>query len=181
VPTAVVALLYAAACALVAKDAYDTGEATATWGQLTGSTAVALGLVVTAVAVGRRPALIVPGPAPRPAFVVGAAALAMLGWVAIPPTRIGTAAVVLLALGATRIVLSLSRRGDWGHRHELALASGALVAAGGFAFLTTPIGEVSDAEKYGHNVALLALVVVLCAAASLRTGGAGPRRAHVSA
>ncbi|CAI9399190.1 hypothetical protein [Nocardioides sp. T2.26MG-1] len=177
----VVALLYAAACGLVAKDAYDTGEATATWGQLAGSSAVAAGLVVAAVTLGRRPGLIVPGPVPRPALVAGAAGLAMLGWVAIPPTRLGTAAVVLLALGAIGTVQALSRRGDWGRRHELALASGALVAAGAFAFLTTPIGDVSDAEKYGHNVALLTLVVLLCAAASRRAGRAGPGRAVVPA
>lgn len=177
----VVALLYAAACGLVAKDAYDTGEASATWGQLVGSAAVAVGLVVAAVRLGHRPALIVPGPVPRPALVVGAAALAMLGWVAIPPTRLGTATVVLLGLGAIGTVQLLARRGDWGQRHELALASGALVAAGGFAFLTTPIGDVSDAEKYGHNVALLALVVLLCAAAARRTGRAGPERAVVPA
>ena len=40
----------------------------------------------------------------------------------------------------------------------LALAGGALVAAGCFAFLTTPIGEVTDQQKYAHNVVLLLLV-----------------------
>ncbi|HEY0952161.1 hypothetical protein, partial [Nocardioides sp.] len=47
-----VGLLYAAACALVAQDAYATGEATATWGQLVASAAVAAALVLAALRVG---------------------------------------------------------------------------------------------------------------------------------
>jgi len=156
-----VVLLYVAASALVLKDAYDTGEASATWGQLMGSSLAAVGLVVAAFVVGRRPALILPGPVPRAAYVWVAAFVAMIGWVAIPPTRIGTALVALIALGAVLVVWRWSHRGDWGQAQVLALASGALVAAGCFAFLTTPIGEVSDAEKYAHNVVLLALVVLL--------------------
>lgn len=156
-----VALLYAAACALVMKDAYDTGEASATWGQLVASTAAAGGLVVAAFAVGRRPALIVPGAVPRPAAVWIAAVLTMGAWVAIPPTRLGTALVAALGVAAVVVVWRWSHHGDWGQLHVLALASGAVVAAACSAFLATPIGEVSDAEKYGHNVALLALVVGL--------------------
>lgn len=157
----VVVFLYAAACALVMKDAYDTGEASATWGQLVGSAVAALGLVVAALVVGRRPSLILPGAVPRPLLVWATAFFAMVGWVAIPPTRLGTALVALLALGVAVAVWQWSRRGDWGPPHVLALASGAVVAAGCFAFLTTPIGEVSDGEKYGHNVALLALMLAL--------------------
>ena len=97
-----------------------------------------------------------------------AAYAAMIGWVAIPPTRIGTALVALLALGTVVVVWRWSHRGDWGQPHVLALASGAVVAAGCFAFLTTPIGEVSDAEKYGHNVTLLALMVALSLGAAHR-------------
>jgi hypothetical protein len=157
----VVAVLYAAACALVMKDSYDTGEASATWGQLVASTLVVVGLGVAAFAVGRRPAMIVPGAVPRPMLVWIGAFVAMIGWVAIPPTRIGTTLVALLAIGTVVVVWCWSHRGDWGQPHVLALASGAVVAAGCFAFLTTPIGEVSDADKYGHNVVLLALMVTL--------------------
>ncbi|KQW42592.1 hypothetical protein ASC77_23255 [Nocardioides sp. Root1257] len=164
----VVAFLYAAACALVMKDAYDTGEASATWGQLVGSSVGAVGLVVAAHVVGRRPAMIVPGTVPRPLLVGAAAYAAMVGWVAIPPTRIGTALVALLALGTVVVVWRWSHRGDWRQSHVVALAGGAVVAAGCFAFLTTPIGEVSDAEKYGHNVTLLALMVALSLGAALR-------------
>ncbi|GAA4700080.1 hypothetical protein [Nocardioides conyzicola] len=166
----VVAFLYAAACALVMKDAYDTGEATATWGQLVASAVAAVGLVAAAYVVGRRPALIVPGAVPRALLVWGAAFLAMVGWVAIPPTRIGTALVALLALWVAVAFWQWSRRGDWGQPHVLGLASGAVVAAGCFAFLTTPIGSVSDAEKYGHNIALLALMVTLSLWAARRAG-----------
>jgi hypothetical protein len=165
----VVAFLYAAACALVLVDSYDTGEASATWGQLVGSAAAVLGLVVAAFAVGRRPSMIQPGAVPRPAVVWAAAFVAMVGWVAIPPTRVGTLLVALLALGAVVVVWRWSHRGDWGQPHVLALASGAVVAAGCFAFLTTPIGAVSDAEKYGHNLTLLALMVALSLWAARRT------------
>lgn len=100
--------LYAAACALVTKDAYATGEATATWGQLVGSAAVATGLVVAGPRVGRRP-------------------------------------------------------------------------AGAFALLATPIGDVDDAEKSGHNVALLLLVLLLTALAARQAARGGPERRHVPA
>src|SRR4051812_29701463 len=82
----VVALLYAGACGLVMKDAYDTGEASATWGQLLAASVVVVGLVVAAHVVGRRPGMIVPGAVPQPLLVAAAAYVAMIGWVAIPPT-----------------------------------------------------------------------------------------------
>ena len=165
----VVIALYAAACALVLKDAYATGEASATWAELLASSLVVVWLVVAAFVVGQRPALIVPGSVPRPLLVWAAALVAMIGWVAIPPTRIGTALVALLALGAVVIVWRWSHRSAWGQPHVLALASGAVIAAGCFAFLTTPIGEVSHSEKYGHNIALLAGVALLSLLAARRT------------
>ncbi len=159
----VVAALYVGASALVLGDAVSTGEATATVGQLVGCAVAAVALVVAAVRVGRRPASVVPGRAWRP-WQVGLAAFAgMLGFVAIPPTRVGTALVVLLGLVAVRLVWWQSRRADWGQGHVLALAGGALVAAGSFAFQTTPIGEVTDQQKYAHNVVLLLLVAALTA------------------
>jgi hypothetical protein len=92
----------------------------------------------------------------------------MLGWVAIPPTRIGT------ALDDARprcsgIVWRWSHRSAWDQPHVLALASGAVIAAGCFDFLTTPIGEVSLTQKYGHNFALLASVALLSPLAARRT------------
>jgi len=65
---------------------------------------VVVGLVVAVFVVGQRAALIVPGSVPRPLLVWAAALVAMIGWVAIPPTRIGTALVAVLALGALVIV-----------------------------------------------------------------------------
>ena len=177
----VVALLYAGASALVMKDAYDTGEASATWGQLLGSAVVAVALVVAAVLVGRRPALIVPGTVPRPWQVAAAAYVAMVAVNAIPPSRVGTALVVLLELVVVAAVWRLSHRGDWDQRHVLALAAGAVLAAGTYAFLADPIGDVTDAEKYGHNVVLLVLMAGLVGWAGRRTGRGGPERLHVSA
>ena len=83
---AVVALLYPGASALVLDDSYETGEATATPAQLVGSAVVAVALVVAAYVVGRRPAVIAPGAVPSPWLVGGGAFVAMVGWVAIPPT-----------------------------------------------------------------------------------------------
>ena len=159
----VVAALYLGACAVVLADAHDTGEATATWGQLVGSAAAALALAVAAFRVGSRPAMIVPGRVPAPLAVGALAFAAMTGWVAIPPSRVGTTLVAAIALAVTVVVWRWSHRGDWGASHVLALASGAVVAAGCYAFWTTPIGDVSDSEKYGHNVALLLLMLGLSA------------------
>lgn len=167
---AVVALLYLAASALVMWDAYETGEATATWGQLVASAVVATGLVVAAVVVGRRPALIVPGVVPRPLVVAAAAYVATLAFGSIPATRIGTTVVVLVAVAALVVVWRLSHRGDWGQRHVLALAAGALLAAGTSGFLATPIGQVSTLEKYAHNVVLLGLVTALVCWGAWRSG-----------
>lgn len=178
VTAGVLVVLYAAASALVLQDSYATGEATATWGQLVASAAAALALVVAAFRVGRRPALIVPGSVPRARVVLAASYVAMLGWVAIPPSRLGTALVALLALGAAVAVWRWSRRGDWSQAHVLALAGGAVLAAGSYAFFITPIGTVSDAEKYGHNLVLLALMVGLCLWATRR---ARPRYGQVRA
>lgn len=157
----VVALLYAAASALVLVDAHDTGEATATWGQLVASAVVAMALAVAAFRIGSRPATIVPGPVPRPALVLALALVAMTGWVALPPTQLGTALIALLAGTVVALVHRWSRRGDWSQQHVLALAGGAVVAAGSWAFGTTPIGDVSDPEKYAHNATLLVLVAGL--------------------
>lgn len=157
----VAALLYAAASALVLADALDTGEATATWGQLLASALAATALILAAFRIGSRPAAIVPGTVPPPALVLALALLAMTCWVAAPPSRAGTALVALLAIAFCVVVRRWSHRGDWSQQHVLALAGGATVAAGGWAFATSPIGEVGDAEKYGHNVALLLLVVAL--------------------
>jgi hypothetical protein len=41
----VVVALHAAGCELVLKDAYDTGEASATWRELLGSSLIAVGIV----------------------------------------------------------------------------------------------------------------------------------------
>ncbi|HEY0951738.1 hypothetical protein, partial [Nocardioides sp.] len=113
--------------------------------------------------------------------VAVASGLAMLGWTMIPPTRAGTGLVAALAVAAIAAVAALSRRGDWGQPHVLALAGGALGAAGASAFLTTPIGDVDTAEKYGHNVTLLLIVLVLSALAAHRVGRGGPERRHVPA
>lgn len=161
--TVAVALLYVGASGLVLQDAYATDNATATWAQLACSALAAIGLVVAAFRVGGRPALIRPGAVPRPLVVWVLALVAMLVGTGLPPSRAGTALVAALAAAATVTVWRWSHRGDWGQLHVLALASGAVVAAGALAFLSEPIGEVSDAEKYGHNVALLVLVLALSA------------------
>ena len=165
----VVITLYAAACALVLKDAYDTGEASASSWQLLVASLVVVGLIVAAFIVGQRPALIGPGTVPRPLLVWAVALVAMIGWVAIPPTRIGTGLVALLSISAVVVVWRWSHRGGWGQAHVLALASGAVIAAGCFAFLTVPIGEVSSTQKYGHNTALLAGVGLLSLLAARQT------------
>jgi uncharacterized membrane protein YfcA len=105
---------------------------------------------------------------PRPLLVWALAVVGMVAATGLPPSRVGLTLLAALSLAATVLVWRWSHRGDWSQQHVLALASGAVIAAGGYAFLTTPIGEVSDAEKYGHNIALLLLVVGLSAWAARR-------------
>ena len=160
-----VALLWLAASALVLGDALSTETDHATAGELTGALLAAAAFVAAALAVGRRRDRQVgtPGVAPSPWLLALVVLLAMGCFTLLPPSRTGTAALVAVVLLTVVAVARLSRRSGWGQHHVLAVAAGALVATGIAAFAATPLGDVSEAAKYGHNVTLLLLVVALSA------------------
>ena len=79
------------------------------------------------------------------AFVVG------LGSQLLPPSPLGTDALLLVYAAAAVAIWWLSGRPGWGLAHAAAVAVGALSAFALVAFRTDPIGHVTDAEKLGHN------------------------------
>ena len=91
-------------------------------------------------------------------------------YAAAPETWAGFAfAVSLAGLGA-----ALLARRRWTLEHAAAIAAGALLARGLLAFTYYPVvGETSPAQKYAHNVVMLALVV---AAAALSSRGWSGKR-----
>ena len=89
------------------------------------------------------------------AFVVG------LGSQLLPPSPLGTDALLLVYGSAAAAIWWLSGRPGWDRAHAAAVAVGALSAFAIGAFWTDPIGHVTDAEKLGHNVALLVLVTLV--------------------
>ena len=193
----VAALLYAAAAAAVLQDMLSTEGAIASPGQLVGAGAVAVVLVAAAVRIPRltrdlgtsgvlprsRSAGIPGGPGIpaqpwQPALAAAvAAALAAGGAQLLPPSPLGTDALMALYAASAAVVWWISRRPGWSPRHVSALAAGWLAAFAMGAFGTDPIGDVSRDEKLGHNVALLVLMVCLGALAVRR---AGDRQVRVS-
>ena len=86
-----------------------------------------------------------------------------------PETWAGFAFAV--TVGAAGAVLLARRR--WTLEHVAAIAAGALLARGALAFTYYPVvGETSAAQKYAHNVVMLAVVAAAgaysCAAARRR-------------
>ena len=79
--------------------------------------------------------------------------------------------VFAVTVGAAGTVLLARRR--WTLEHAAAIAAGALLARGVLAFTYYPVvGETSAAQKYTHNVVMLAVVAAAgaysCAAARRR-------------
>ena len=73
-----------------------------------------------------------------------------------------------------------SGRPGWTPSHRLAAVGGALLANVLTAFLTEPIGDVSDTAKYAHNTAALAFVTVLLWRARLTETRSMNRQAPVA-
>jgi hypothetical protein len=176
----VAALLYVAASGLVLQDMLSTEDDHASAGQLAGAAVVAVLLVAGALRCGRRPPIQRAGAAPNPWLVAGVALVAGLGSQLLPPSPLGTDVLLLVYGGAATAIWWLSGRPGWGPAHAAAVAVGALSAFAVGAFLTEPIGRVTDAEKLGHNLALLALVT-LVGVLAVRRGGARAPRVSVAA
>ncbi|MDX6372410.1 MAG: hypothetical protein QOD98_1398 [Nocardioidaceae bacterium] len=179
-PTIVVAaLLYAGASALVLQDMFSTEDDHASAGQLMGAGAVALLLVAGALRTGRRPRTQCSGAAPSPWLVGPLTFVVGLGSQLLPPSPLGTDVLLLVYASAAGAIWWLSGRPGWGRAHPAAVAGGALSAFAIGSFWTEPIGQVTEAEKLGHNIALLVLVT-LAALLAVRRGGARGSRVSVA-
>jgi hypothetical protein len=153
----------------------DTEGFVPTGWQLTGAALVVAALVVAALSlrIGPRPAT--GHPAPNP-WLAGAAAFGVL--VARPAAAdfasslvdewLGFAVSAALLGALALILVRWSARAGWGPPHQLAFAGGALLANVATAFSTEPIGDVSGAAKYGHNVVALSFVILLLVTATYR-------------
>jgi hypothetical protein len=179
--TAVAVAAYLVVAAMILS---DRGSRSATAVQLAVTAVAVAGLVLFAVVLGGRRRRVLeaaagdaqhegtsPGdqPAPRPPRlwpVLLGALLASLVMEASPPTWIGLAvsSAAVTALGLA--LLRTSRRPGWTVRHVAAGGLGLLLGRGLLAFTTTPLaGEVDPAAKLGHNVVMLAAVLLAGAVA----------------
>ncbi len=165
----VTAFFYVAACALVLGDHLNSEADHASLTQVAVASVVVLLLITAAVATRRVRRDRVAGEAPAPWLVgLGGCAVA-LSYTFLPPSAAGTVALELIAIALTVVLIWLSLRSGWTSAHTVAVAGGALVAAGAGAFLTDPLGDVPALAKYAHNVVLLALVAGLTVWATKRT------------
>jgi uncharacterized membrane protein YhaH (DUF805 family) len=165
----VTALVYVAACALVLGDHLSSESDHASLSQVVVTSVVALLLVAAAVATKRLRRDRVPGEVPAP-WLMGLGTLAVTGsYTLLPPSAVGTAVLALVAVAVTVVLVRLSLRSGWTDARTVAVAGGALVAAGVGAFWTDPLGDVPALAKYAHNVILVALVAGLTVWATQRT------------
>ena len=139
----------------------------------------ALVIVLAVIAAFRLPARKAgtgPIPAPDP-FAVGTLALIAASFFLIVPPALGWVAVAIyLALDVVVIVsvTALSHRCGWNGRHRLALASGAALAYGWHAFLTTPVGGgQTRLVVHGSHVACLLIVCGVIGLAARRQARRG--------
>jgi len=141
-----------------------TEESHASAPQVVGSLLVVAGLVLAAVRLGRRsrPSRSRPAPRARTVFAVVLALALVHGFA--PETWTGVAMTLGALAVATVLLLHWSRRGGWGVGHVVAAAAAPLLVRAGSAFTYDPVvGQVSEVAKYGHNVAMLAIVLVALA------------------
>ncbi len=171
----VTTLLYLGASALVLGDHLANESDHASAGQLVGAGVAAALLIVGALLMGRRTPTQRAGAAPSPWLVASGAFVVGLGSQLLPPSPLGTDALLLVYAAAAVAIWWLSGRPGWGPAHAAAVAVGALSAFALVAFRTDPIGHVTDAEKLGHNVGLLVLVTLVGVLAVHRGASRRPR------
>jgi hypothetical protein len=169
---AIALAFYAAAAALVLADHLQTERSHAAPAQVAGALVAAAALGAWSL---RRREPAAPAdrhPAPHP-IVVGAVAFVVAAGVTMASeTWRATLASLAAIAGAGTWVVRASRAGGWTARHDIALATGALLSRAALAFTYAPLfGDVEAWRKYAHNVAMLVLV---CAVAALAWRAARP-------
>nr|WP_236714823.1 hypothetical protein [Nonomuraea pusilla] len=191
---AVTGAVFVGGCAFLAVAQYDAGHFMAPPSRLIGAVAVIAVLVVTAFALGRRPARRLDAAAPSP-WAVGVAAFGgcSLYWLRETLLPDGTAAWVPVGawfvLAGVFVVLCArwSRSRGWGPAHHLALAGGALLTYVWLGFTHAQDLDVPPGTALLGNVVFGGGAVVLLAAAAplrrapLKRPGADGERASDAA
>jgi hypothetical protein len=157
--TAVAALAYALAAGMILN---DPASHSASAGQLAAAL-VAAGLCVgAAIILGRRRKGRSPARrAPRLPVTVAGSFVLLVAATAVPENWAGVTITTVVFIAGAALLGRVSRSPGWSVRHAAAVAAGALLSRGVFAFFYYPlIGETSAARKYTHNVVMLALVGV---------------------
>lgn len=159
---AVTAVSYVGASTFILGYHLTTESSHASATQVVMSLLVVISLNVAAFVVGRSRRLAVDRyvPRPRTVFMVSMVATAALN--VIPGTWLGfQLSMVIIGVGAVCLARA-SRAPAWSVRHQVAVAGGALLSRALLAFTYSPlIGDVSTAAKYLHNVAMLAVIVIV--------------------
>ena len=156
----VVSVLWLLAGWLILQDQLSNTSFRISTGQLVGTLAAVVLLVVVALT-RRRDPQVRAGAVPTPWLVGLVSALLLTVRSVVPTGWVGT----LAALAAIVLWLVLlgrwSRRSGWTPSHVLAAVVGDLLSIGGPAFATTPLGDLDQAAKLVANTLLLALVLAL--------------------
>ncbi|MFI9202332.1 DUF998 domain-containing protein [Streptomyces sp. NPDC053048] len=168
---AVTAMVFVAGSALVGYGHYLEERFVATPWQLGGTALAVVALVVAAFRL--PPARPRAGAAPAP-WAAGAGALVAGSLFLVTeflPGWWGFAVAVGLTAVAVAWGTRWSRRADWGPRHRLALASGALLAYAWTGFVTQPESAPKQAADYVANAVLATGAVLLIQCARRRVAG----------
>jgi len=157
----VVAIGYLAVAALVLVDTLSNEPTRPTVAQLVGAVVVVTALVAAALRVPRH---VPPSSrrAPHVAIVVAVSFVLATLLAFAPSTWAGFAASAAIVVVSVALLAYAAGGAAWGVRHAGAVAAGAVLSRGLLAFTYYPvIGDVSAAQKYAHNVVMLAVVSVV--------------------
>ncbi len=160
----VVAVAYAVASVLVLYWHLQTEHWHAATGQLIGAGVVVLALVAGAIVLGRRPRAAGVG-RPLTKVVTALVSLAVAAvYNLMPQSWPGVAGSLAILVIAALAIARAARSEDWSAGHIAIVAAAPMILTAALAFTYDPlIGEVTQAAKYGHNVAMLVIVLVALA------------------
>lgn len=177
-----VAALWALGAWAVLADALHNETFRPSPAQVLVTLALVIALIGAALAVSRRHRTLRRSHAPSPVAVLGVSLLALAVRPALDSMEVGSraagawpatlAGLAVLAMFAI-LIARWSSAPNWGPRHVLAVAAGALTAIGAVAFTVQPVGHVPPTAKYVTNAVLLLLLLVVLAVAERRQRAVG--------